>query len=73
MGRVPLPPPPRFVTGERQLQVWRDQRHKRDLEKRYQDRNTRSSSWMFWYALAVLSPWIISVVVKVWTGEWVVW
>ncbi len=27
-------------------------------------------SWEFLYLLAVLSPWLISVVVKVWIGDW---
>jgi hypothetical protein len=30
-------------------------------------------SWEFWYLLAVLAPFWISVIIKLWIGEWVVW
>lgn len=27
-------------------------------------------SWQFWYLIAVLSPFWISVIIKLWIGEW---
>jgi len=65
MGRIPPPFPPWLIPEE--------VRFKMKVQRIYRDRNKRRISWEFWYLLAVLAPFWISVIIKLWTGEWVVW
>ena len=63
MGAIPPPPPPmRRSSGEL---------HREFLYDLYQDRNqVRFPSEQFIISLLILSPWIISIILKLWMGEW---
>ena len=69
MGVVPLPPPSWMTRDE--LIEYRDH-----LERQRQGltwatfRRTAFPSEDFLIALAILSPWIVSVALKLWIGDW---
>lgn len=69
MGVVPLPPP--AWMNREELIEYRDhlERQRRSLPFASIGR-TEFPSGDFLYSLAVLSPWILSVVLKLWIGDW---
>lgn len=69
MGVVPLPPPSWMTRDE--LIEYRDylERQRRSLPFANFGRSDFPSS-DFKFSLLVLSPWILSVIVKIWMGDW---
>jgi len=67
MGVIPPPPPPfRGSRDERREQMILY----RDALIQMQGKQRAAISRTFWILLMVLSPWIISVLLKLWMGEW---
>lgn len=65
MGAVPPPPPLRRWSAE--------ERHKALMDMRYAARNAARVTFpseKFVIALLILSPWIVSVIFKLWLGDW---
>ena len=79
MGAIPPSPPPLYGSREERREQLIDYRDHLLRMQRYSSvfrvrgDPVKFPSRDFTYSLLILSPWILSVIAKLWMGDWFLW